>query len=130
MKTSPLVLCLIGLGVVSVLYVRPIERYLRELNYENAARRNTSFICYAVEKRMVSIEEVCSKPLTSIPALEEHFRLVRSRDGSWFQKHGWLYYPEVTCPDRDGQTKKNEIYMTFMGKSFRCSGGKAIAAKL
>lgn len=130
MKTSPLVLILIGLGVVSVLYVRPLERYLRELNYDNAARRNTSFICHAVEKRMVSIEEVCSMPLTSIPALEEHFRIIRSQDGSWFQKHGWLYYPEVTCLERDEPTKKNEIYMAFMGKSFRCSGGKAIASKL
>ena len=90
---------------------------LRSLLVDEAWDRQVRNVCRALEKKHVTLDEVCHIPLPDIPKLKNHYAAIREKDGNWYQSHGWNYYPQVNCED-------GRVRLNFMGKEYFCEDNK------
>lgn len=93
--------------------------HLQNLLITEACNRQVRNVCRAVEKKFVTLEEVCHVPLPEISKLKSHYNAISVKDQRWYQDHGWNYYPQVRC---DG----DRVQLFFMDKKFICKGMEVI----
>lgn len=95
---------------------------LQRLLVSEATDRQVKNICRALTAKVIAFDSLCKIPLPEIPELKQYYEKLKTKDGRWYQEHGWNYYPEVHC---DG----NNIKLVFMGEEFFCDGAKAVRVK-
>ncbi len=101
--------------LVIVAGLQIMGKQLGEFSINQAAIRQLTHICQALTTGRVTQEELCQKQVIHIPYFSRHYELIREKDEAWFQKHGWLYYPETLC-DSHG------LRFKFTDKEFICRG--------
>ena len=111
----------IALLVSLVTYVFFGDR-LQKVLIDEACERQVQYVCNALESQTVSLDLVCNTPLPEISAFKYYYQQIQRKDGDWYRKHGWSYFPSIKC-------RGEEVKVLFMDKTFICNGKEIIRSR-